>query len=80
MSKRKQSTSQNKKPQVVSKEAQKSEDIPVEVAEIIKDLPKEKGQTLIRALSVKRSYSGPLPDGESIKIYDEVIPNVVVID
>jgi len=26
-------------------------------------------------LSVKRSYSGPLPDGESIKIYDEVIPN-----
>ena len=75
MSKRKQSTPQNKKHQVVSKEAEKSEDIPVEVAEIIKDLPKEKGQTLIRALSVKRSYSGPLPDGESIKIYDEVIPN-----
>jgi uncharacterized membrane protein len=75
VSKRKQSPPQNKKHQVVSKEAQKSEDIPVEVAEIIKDLPKEKGQTLIRALSVKRSYSGPLPDGESIKIYDEVIPN-----
>lgn len=75
MSKRKQSSQQNKKPQVVNKEAQKSEEIPVEVAEVIKDLPKEKRQTLIRALSVKRSYSGPLPDGESIKIYDEVIPN-----
>ena len=51
------------------------EDIPIEVAQVIKDLPKEKQQTLIRALSVKRHYSGPLPDGESIKIYDEVIPN-----
>ena len=77
MNKRKQTTHQNKKPQnqSVSKGIEKSEEIPVEVAEIIKGLPKEKGQTLIRALSVKRSYSGPLPDGESIKIYDEVIPN-----
>lgn len=55
MGKRKQSSQQNKKPQVVNKEAQKSEEIPVEVAEVIKDLPKEKRQTLIRALSVRRS-------------------------
>ena len=75
MGKRKQSSPQNKKPQVVKKEAEMSDDIPIEVADVIKDLPKEKRQTLIRALSVKKSYSGPLPDGESIKIYDEVIPN-----
>ena len=55
MNKRKQTTHQNKKPQnqSVSKGIEKSEEIPVEVAEIIKGLPKEKGQTLIRALSVK---------------------------
>jgi uncharacterized membrane protein len=75
LSKRKQPLHQNKKPQVLSKELEKSEEIPLEVAEIIKALPEEKGQTIMRALSIKRSYSGPLPDGESIKIYDEVIPN-----
>ena len=65
MSKRKQST-HNKKPQLATKEVEKSEEIPVEVAEIIKELPKEKKQTLIRALSVKRSYSGPLPDSTKL--------------
>jgi len=75
VSKRKQSPNQNKTPQVSNNEVEKSGEIPVEVAEVIKDLPREKRQTLIKALSVKRSYSGPLPDGESIKIYDEVIPN-----
>jgi len=40
VSKRKQSTQQNKKPQVLNKEAQKSVEILVEVAEVIKDLSK----------------------------------------
>ena len=75
VSKRKSALSSNQKPQVVNKKVDNSEEIPVEVAEVIKDLPKEKQQTLIRALSVKKHYSGPLPDGESMKIYNEVIPN-----
>lgn len=66
-----------KKPssQVKKKQEQKEEEIPVEVAEVIKDLPKEKQKTLIKAFAVRSHYSGPLPDGESIRIYDEVIPN-----
>ena len=62
-------------PQVPKKQEQKEEEIPVEVAEVIKDLPKEKQKTVIKALAVRSQYSGPLPDGESIRIYDEVIPN-----
>lgn len=75
MNKKKSTSSSNQKSQLAKKEADNSKDIPVEVAKVIKDLPKDKQQTLIRALSVKKHYSGPLPDGESIKIYNEVIPN-----
>lgn len=46
-----------------------------EVADVIHDLPKEKRQVLVRALTVRQTFSGPLPDGENIRIYDEVIPN-----
>ena len=49
--------------------------ISAELAEVIKDLPEDKGKLVIQALMVSRHYSGPLPDGENIKIYDEVIPN-----
>ena len=75
VNKKKSTSSSNQKSQLAKKEADNSKDIPVEVAKVIKDLPKDKQQTLIRALSVKKHYSGPLPDGESIKIYNEVIPN-----
>ena len=54
---------------------EKEEEVPIEVAEVIKDLPKEKQETLIKAFAVRQHYSGPLPDGDSIKIYDDVIPN-----
>lgn len=66
-----------KKPstQVPKNQEQKEEEIPVEVAEVIKDLPKEKQKTVIKALAVRSHYSGPLPDGESIRIYNEVIPS-----
>lgn len=70
------STSDKKKSQVATNEhADKLEEIPIEVARVIKDLPLEEQQTLIKALAVKQHYSGPLPDGESIKIYNDVIPN-----
>lgn len=75
VSKRKASSSNKKSQVTANKNVDKSKEIPVEVAEVIKDLPKEKQQTLIRALSVKKHYAGPLPDGESIKIYNDVIPN-----
>jgi len=75
VSKRKPLSSSNQKPQVANEKVDNSEEIPVEVAQVIKGLPKEKQLPLIRALSVKKHYSGPLPDGESIKIYNDVIPN-----
>jgi uncharacterized membrane protein len=46
-----------------------------EVATVIKGLPLEKRKVIMRALTVSQHHSGPLPDGESIRIYDEVIPN-----
>lgn len=48
--------------------------IPPEVAKVIKGLPKEKQQVLIRALSIQHR-SGPLPSSDEIKVYAEVIPN-----
>lgn len=75
MSKKKPTSSSNQKPLPTKKESNEIEEISMEVAEVINELPKEKRQTLIRALSVKKQYSGPLPDGESIKVYDAVIPN-----
>lgn len=75
MSKKKPTSSSNQKPLPIKNESDIIEEISMEVAEVINELPKEKRQTLIRALSVKKQYSGPLPDGESIKVYDAVIPN-----
>jgi uncharacterized membrane protein len=51
------------------------EEFSPEIAELIHDLPKEKRQVIIQALVKRTSFSGPLPDGESIRIYNEVIPN-----
>ena len=48
--------------------------IPVEVATVIKTLPTEQKNIMLKAF-VQRTHFGPLPDGESIKIYGEVIPN-----
>jgi uncharacterized membrane protein len=68
-------TSSNEKPHIEDNDAEKSDGISTEIAEVIKDLPLEKRKTVIRALAVKKHYSGPLPDGESIRIYNEVIPS-----
>lgn len=57
------------------KQQEKEEEVPIEVAEVIKGLPKEQQKTLIKAFAVRQHYSGPLPDGESIKVYNDVIPN-----
>lgn len=68
--------SRNKNSQLQKKRREEGgDDVPIEVAEVIKGLPKEKQETLIKAFAIRQHYSGPLPDGESIKIYDEVIPN-----
>lgn len=75
MNKKKSPLPSNQETQNEKNKVEKSEGITVEVAEVIKGLPEEKQQTLIRALAVKKQYSGPLPDGDSIKIYNEVIPN-----
>lgn len=37
-------------------------------------MPKEKRSILIEALIAKQ-HSGPLPDGETLRIYNEVIPD-----
>lgn len=44
-----------------------------EVAKVIKGLPKDKQQVIVRALSIS-SRSGPLPSADEIKVYAEVIP------
>lgn len=79
MSKKNKSTHKQGNPQV-KKDIIKSESnieddiISAEVAEVIKDLPEDKRRTVIHALTAHH-HSGPLPDGETIKIYSEVIPN-----
>ncbi len=65
------SSTHNESTQLQNKEIE----ISAEIAEIINELPEEKKQTIIKALSIKKSYSGPLPDGESLKVYNEIIPN-----
>ena len=47
--------------QVQKKQVQNADEIPIEVAEVIKDLPKEKQKTLIRAFALREHYSVPLP-------------------
>ena len=51
-------------------------EMPQEVAIIIKDLPEPKRRALIKYFSFSISqHSGPLPDGETLKVYNEQIPN-----
>lgn len=69
---KKKETSQSK---TTEEQNEKLEDISPEVAEVIRELPLDKRQTIVKALSIKQHYSGPLPDGENIRIYNEVIPN-----
>ena len=65
------------KKKLVEKEEVLEDDdvISAEVAEVISELPEEKRKTMLHALMVKKTYSGPLPDGETIQIYSEVIPD-----
>lgn len=49
-------------------------DLEPQVAEVLNDLPSQKRETILRALSI-RQHLGPLPDGDTIKIYGEVIPD-----
>lgn len=83
MSSTKKSSSKNKKSKSdypVGKKQQSIKElegvfITPEVAEVINELPKDQRETVVRALMVSKHHSGPLPDGETIKIYSEVIPN-----
>jgi uncharacterized membrane protein len=54
---------------------QVDEDLEPQVAEIVRDLPKEEQKVILRALSVRKNFSGPLPDGDTIRVYAEVIPD-----
>lgn len=60
---------QRKNPNIETKEPQ--------VVDIIKHskLPKDKKEILIREFEIRKEYSGPLPDPESIVIYNREIPN-----
>lgn len=75
MNKRKSSLVTPSKQIADNKPINTSEDIPVEIASVIRDLPREKQLALIKFYSHQRDHSGPLPDGETIRIYAEVIPN-----
>jgi uncharacterized membrane protein len=60
-----------------SKQADLPDEISPEIAMVIKDLPEDKRNAVLKAITItkQRHYSGPLPDGENIKIYDDIIPN-----
>jgi len=51
------------------------EQINPEVARVIKDLPPQKRNVIIQALAISKNHSGPLPDGDTIRVYSEVIPD-----
>jgi uncharacterized membrane protein len=55
--------------------ATSTEEIPVEVAQVIQDLPANKRKLIVRALAISKQHSGPLPDGDTIRVYGEVIPD-----
>lgn len=43
---------------------------------LLKGLPKDKQHQLIRTvISIIKSHSGPLPDGETLRQYADIIPN-----
>ncbi len=49
-----------------------SQDIQV----LLKSLPQDKRQEVLNLiLATQKSHSGPLPDGETLRIYDTIIPN-----
>jgi uncharacterized membrane protein len=51
-------------------------ELPQEVVTILKEMPEPKRKVIMRAFSLSISqHQGPLPDGETIKIYNEQIPN-----
>lgn len=62
---------------VESEEVVKKEEevLTPEVVKVIKDLSPEKREIIVRAITISKHSSGPLPDGETIRIYSEVIPN-----
>jgi uncharacterized membrane protein len=51
------------------------DEIPVEVAHILNDLPGEKKKQILQFLAISKNHTGPLPDGDTIRVYNEVIPN-----
>ncbi len=51
-------------------------DLDKELATVLKTLPEEKQKVIIQALTItQQHHSGPLPDAETIRTYNEVIPN-----
>lgn len=74
MSKKRVVTSPESKSELAKTEAGLEQMTP-EVAQIIRELPESKKKPILQALIMKQSHSGPLPDGDTIKIYSEVIPN-----
>lgn len=66
----------NRRPELKGNGESLPAEMPQEVATIIKDLPEQKRRTLIKFFSFSISqHSGPLPDGETLRIYNEQIPN-----
>ena len=48
----------------------------IEIAQIVKGLPPNKQLQIIAKFSaVSKHHSGPLPDSETIRVYNECIPN-----
>ncbi|MEH0008083.1 MAG: hypothetical protein V6Z82_05115 [Flavobacteriales bacterium] len=63
-----------KSPKAEIQHAQKEgleKEIPPKLEKDIEALSRE----ITRKLSIEQHYSGPLPDGENIRIYNDVIPN-----
>ncbi|MHA8064989.1 hypothetical protein, partial [Aquirufa aurantiipilula] len=69
------SENQDNSPEIANEiEASNDELFSPEVQEVLKDIPKEKRQTLISAIMMTKHHSGPLPDGETMEKYNELIP------
>jgi uncharacterized membrane protein len=71
-------TKANSKKHELKKVAEESSlsEIPPEVAKVLHEIPEDKRKTIMRFISFSISqHSGPLPDGETIKVYNEQIPN-----
>lgn len=64
----------SKKSNIPDKKQNQEIVIPQQLEKVIADLPKEK-QTIVLEALIAKQHSGPLPDGETLRIYNEVIPN-----